>query len=123
MISRAYAPCCAVRPARGRTAQAPLLALRRVLQEDVPDRGRVYTGDALGRRRQVIVEIRVDDRCLVEQQLLDLPGDGALRGHVRGRDVLLDQAVVLRVAEVRGVPCAGARFRVGRLQRRAQEQV
>ena len=64
------------------------LALRGVVQEQVPDRGRVDTGHALRRRRQVIVEVPEDDRRLVQQQRLDLPGDGLLRGQVRGGDVL-----------------------------------
>src|SRR6202042_245593 len=63
-------------------------ALSRVVQEQVPDRGRVDTGHALRRGRQVIVEVREDDRRLVEQQRLDLPGDAALGGQIEGRDVL-----------------------------------
>src|SRR5262249_17405421 len=99
------------------------LALRGVVQEQVPDRGRVDTGYALRRSRQVIVEVPDDDRSLVEQQRLDLPGDAPLAGQIDGADVLREQLGVLGVAEMGGVPRAGARLRVDRLERRAQEYV
>src|SRR5579862_919624 len=104
-------------------APADALTLRGVVQEDVPDRGRVDAAHAHGRGRQVVVEVRVDDRRLVQQELLDLPGDGLLGADVRRRDVLGHQAVVLRVGEVGGIPRAGAGLGVSRLERRGQEHV
>src|SRR5712691_4327175 len=62
--------------------------LRHLVQEDVPDGGRVDAGNVLGRRGEVVVEVPEDDRGLLEQQGLDLPGDLLLGGQLNGGDVL-----------------------------------
>ena len=77
----------------------------------------------LRRGAQVVVEVAEDDRRLVEQQGLDLPGDLPLGGQVGRGDVLRGELVVLRVAEVRRVPRTGALLGVGRLQRRGEVQL
>ena len=75
-----------------------------VLEEDRRQGRRVDAVDARGRGGQAVDEVRNDDRRLVEQQRLDLAGERLLRLQVDGRDVLLDQRVVLRVLEVGRIP-------------------
>ena len=87
------------------------------LQErrDRRSRGRPDTAFDVG--IEVVVEIGEDDRRFVEQQFLDLAGDGALAGEIERLHVLGHQPVIGRVVEVRGVPGAVAG------QRRVQEDV
>src|SRR6185312_7526553 len=73
---------------------------------ELPGCGRDRVEQVLLRRAQEVIEVREDDRGLVEEELLDLLRDRLLRVDVESRDVLLDEAVVLVVLEVRGVPDA-----------------
>src|SRR5215475_12487754 len=57
----------------GRPAWSPS-GLRGVPQEELPLRRRVDAGDVLLGSGQVVVEVGEDDRRLIEQELLDLPG-------------------------------------------------
>src|SRR5438552_16595779 len=63
--------------------------------------GRLYARDLLLDRGQEVVVVRDDQRRLVEEQLLDLPGDGLLGGEVDSLDVVAVQAVIRLVVEVR----------------------
>src|SRR5215469_14386199 len=74
-----------------------------VPQEQADDR-RVDAGDVLLRRVQPVEEVRVDDRRLIQQQSLDLPGELPLGGEVRGGDELFRELVVGGVIEMGGVP-------------------
>src|SRR5215472_5383276 len=102
------------RPARGagwpvRGAGWPVRCpsgLGSVPQEELALRGRVDPRDVLLRGAEVVVEVREDDRRLVEQKVLDLAGDALLGGRDHRGDVLLRQLVVGGVLEVRGVPGA-----------------
>src|SRR6266516_2700798 len=71
---------------------------------DVPHGGGLHVGDVGLGGGQVRVEVRENDRGLVQQQGLDLLVDGALRAQVDRGHVLLDQPVVLGVVEVGRVP-------------------
>src|SRR5215467_10223722 len=97
--------------------------LRRVPQEELALCRRVRPRHVLLRGAQVVVEVGEDDGRLVEEQLLDLPGQAALRVQVHGGDVLLRQLVVGGVIEVRSVPGALALLGVDGLERRRQVHV
>src|SRR5215510_14017029 len=57
----------------GRPGRYPS-GLRRVPQEELPLLRRVDAGDVLLGGGQVVVEVGPNDRGLIEQELLDLPG-------------------------------------------------
>src|SRR5215468_11365050 len=97
--------------------------LRRVPQEELPLRRRVDAGDVLLGRAQVIVEVGENNRGLIEQELLDLPGQLLLGADVDRRDELLRELVVLGVVEMGGIPGALARLGVDGLQRRLEIHV
>src|SRR5262245_40065849 len=98
-------------------------ALRRVPQEELALGRRVGPGHVLQRGAQVVVEVGEDNRGLVKQQPLDLPGQPSLRGQVHRRDELLGQLVVGGVVEVGGVPGTLSLFGVDGLQRRREVHV
>src|SRR5215475_1707964 len=87
------------RPVRYRSS-----GLRRVPQEELPLRRRVDAGDVLLGCAQVVVEVGENDRGLIEQERLDLPGQLLLGADVDRRDELLRERVVLGVVEVGGIP-------------------
>src|SRR5215470_7321084 len=97
--------------------------LRRVPQEELPLRRRVDAGDGLLGGAQVVVEVGEDDRGLIEQQLLDLPGQLLLPLNVHCGDELLRELVVGGVVETGGIPRALPGLGVDGLQRRRQIQV
>src|SRR6516165_9711169 len=78
--------------------------LRGVPQEELPLRRRVGAGDVLLAGAQVVVEIGENDRGLIEQEPLDLPGNLPRAGQVELRDKLLRERVVGGVAETGGIP-------------------
>src|SRR5215472_14984210 len=65
----------------GRPVRYPS-GLRRVPHEELALRRRVDAGDVLLGRAQVVVEVGENDRRLVEQELLDLPGQLLLGAEV-----------------------------------------
>src|SRR5215475_104095 len=87
----------------GRPVRYPS-GLRRVPQEELPLRRRVDAGDVLLGCAQVVVEVGENDRGLIEQERLDLPGQLLLGADVDRRDELLRERVVLRVVEMGGIP-------------------
>src|SRR5215475_15903893 len=87
----------------GRPVRYPS-GLRRVPQEELPLRRRVDAGDVLLGCAQVVVEVGENDRGLIEQERLDLPGQLLLGADVDRRDELLRERVVLGVVEVGGIP-------------------
>src|SRR6266480_5128863 len=89
----------------GRPVRYPS-GLRRVPQEELPLRRRVDAGDVLLGGGQVVVEVGPDDRCLIEQELLDLPSQLLLRLQVHRGDELVRELVVVWVVETGGIPCA-----------------
>src|SRR5256885_12954053 len=106
----------------GRPVRYPS-GLRGVPQEELPLRRGVDAGDVLLGGGQVVVEVGPDDRCLIEQELLDLPGQLLLRLHVHRGDELLRELVVVWVVETGGIPCARSGLGIDGLQRRRQIQV
>src|SRR5215472_14250253 len=94
-----------------------------VPEEELALRGGVDAGDVLGCGGQVVVEVGEDDRGLVEEEPLDLPGDAPLAGDVDGGDVVACQLVEGGVVEPRGVPGAGPGLGVDGVQRRAEVDV
>src|SRR5215471_3724729 len=96
---------------------------RRVPQEELPLRRRVDAGDVLLSGAQVAVEVSPDDRGLIEQELLDLPGQLLLCLQVHRGDELLRELVVGGVAETGGIPRALPGLGIDGLQRRRQIQV
>src|SRR5499427_987137 len=97
--------------------------LRRVPQEELPLRRRVDAGDVLLGGAQVVVEVGPDDRGLIEQELLDLPGQLLLRLQVHRGDELLRELVIGGVVETGGIPGALPGLVVDGLQRCRQIQV
>src|SRR5215467_14248809 len=106
----------------GRPVRYPS-GLRGVPQEELPLRRRVGAGDVLLAGAQVVVEIGVNDRGLIEQELLDLPGQLPLRRQVHGGDELLRELVVGGVVEMGGIPVALPGRVINGLQRRLEEDV
>src|SRR5215470_10519266 len=106
----------------GRPVRYPS-GLRGVPQEELPLRRRVDAGDVLLSGAQVAVEVSPDDRGLIEQELLDLPGQLLLRLQVHRGDELLRELVVGGVAEPGGIPRALPGLGIDGLQRRRQIQV
>src|SRR5215472_8424191 len=105
IASRATGPIAT--SSRPNAARRPLRypsGLRRVPQEELPLRRRVDAGDVLLGRAQVVVEVGENDRGLIEQERLDLPGQLLLGAQVDRRDELLRERVVLGVIEMGGVP-------------------
>src|SRR5215468_6313444 len=97
--------------------------LRGVPQEELPLRRRVDAGDVLLSGAQVAVEVSPDDRGLIEQELLDLPGQLLLRLQVHRGDELLRELVIGGVVETGGIPGALPGLVVDGLQRCRQIQV
>src|SRR5438552_9332619 len=87
----------------GRPVRYPS-GLRGVPQEELPLRRRVDAGDVLLGGAQVAVEVGENDRGLIEQKLLDLPGQLLLGAYVNRRDELLRELVVGGVVEMGGIP-------------------
>src|SRR5215831_8725298 len=89
----------------GRPVRYPS-GLRRVPQEELPLRRRVDAGDVLLGCAQVVVEVGENDRGLIEQERLDLPGQLLLRLQVHRGDELLRELVIGGVVETGGLPGA-----------------
>src|SRR6185312_16720432 len=106
----------------GRPVRYPS-GLRRVPQEELPLRRRIGAGDVLLAGAQVVVEVGENDRRLIEQERLDLPGQLLLGAYVYRRDELLGERVVLGVVEMGGIPGALPRLGVNGLQRRLEIHV
>src|SRR6478736_1111287 len=106
----------------GRPVRYPS-GLRRVPQEELPLRRRIGAGDVLLAGAQVVVEVGENDRRLIEQERLDLPGQLLLGTYVYRRDELLGERVVLGVVEMGGIPGARTRLGVDGLQRRLEIHV
>src|SRR5215831_7407766 len=77
----------------GRPVRYPS-GLRRVPQEELPLRRRKDAGHVLLGGAQVVIEIGPDDRGLIEQEPLDLPGQVHLSLMVDRGDELLRELVV-----------------------------
>src|SRR5215472_12142176 len=92
--------------------------LRGVPQEELPLRRRVDAGDVLLGCAQEVVEVGPDDRRLIQEELLDLPGQLPLSGQIHRGDELLRKLVVGGVAETGGIPRALPGFCIDGLQRR-----
>src|SRR5215469_617154 len=82
----------------GRPVRYPS-GLRRVPQEELPLRRRVDAGDVLLGGGQEVVEVGVNDRGLIEQEPMDLPGHINLRLQVHRGDELLRELVVGGIVE------------------------
>src|SRR6266496_729161 len=106
----------------GRPVRHPS-GLRGVPQEELALRRRVDAGDVLLSGAQVVIEVGEDDRSLVQQELLDLPGYLPLGGQVDRRDELLRELVVGGVVEMGGVPGTLPRLGIDRLKRRLEINV
>src|SRR6266487_3879066 len=103
----------------GRPVRSPS-GLRGVPQEDLPLRRRVDAGDVLLGGGQVVVEVGPNDGGLIEQELLELPGQLLLCLQVHRGDELLRELVVGGVVETGGVPRALPGLVIDGLQRRRQ---
>src|ERR687895_611357 len=97
---------CPLPPAARRRGSRPRSGLSQV---DVAHRRLAHADEVRLDGEEVRVEVGEDDRRLLEEELLDLPGHVPLRVEVERRDVLLDEPVVLLVPEVGRVPRALAR--------------
>src|SRR6266516_6173680 len=106
----------------GRPAWCPS-GLRGVPQEELPLRRRVDAGNVLLGGGQIVVEVGTNDRGLIEQELLELPGQLLLCLQIHRGDELLRELVVGGVVETGGIPCALPGLCIDGLQRRRQIQV
>src|SRR5215471_7785767 len=94
-----------------------------VPQEELPLRRRVGAGDVLLGGAQIVVEVGENDRGLIEQEPLDLPGQLPLGGQVDRRDELLRELVVGGVVEMGGIPVTLPGRVINGLQRRLEINV
>src|SRR6266516_3968493 len=106
----------------GRPVRYPS-GLRGVPQEELPLRRRIGAGDVLLARAQVVVEIGENDRGLIQQEPLDLPGQLLLCLQVHRGDELLRELVVGGVVEMGGVPIALPGLGIVGLKRRLEINV
>src|SRR5215471_5667075 len=106
----------------GRPVQYPS-GLRGVPQEELSLRRRIGAGDVLLAGAQVVVEVGENDRRLIEQERLDLPGQLLLGAQVDRGDVLLRELVVGGVVEMGGIPITLPGRAVDGLERRLEVNV
>src|ERR1035437_2479001 len=103
------------RGAAGRSCDArPMLSgYVRLVEIDLRDRRRIYALHVGLGGGEPVDEVRDHDRRLRQQQGLDLAGDLLLDLQVNGGHILLDELVVGRILEPRGVPGARRGERAG----------